>query len=230
MPIIKRYICNIVSKFQNKKKCSFGKFSFVEKCEFNGKNLVSSKCNISNSKFGFGSYVGKSCELHNVQIGKYTCIGPFVKNIVGSHPTSRFVSIHPAFYTPNNEVNLSYVDVHKFKEFKYADDNESLSVIIGNDVWIGANVTILDGVTIGDGAIVAAGALVHQNVPPYAIVGGIPSRLIRYRFDEADIDFLTKLQWWDKSQEWIQKYSEFFCNTEILKENIKITDGKQCVF
>ena len=71
---------------------------------------------------------------------------------------------------------------------------------IGNDVWIGLNATILDGVTIGDGAIVAAGAVVTKDVPPYAVVAGVPAKIIKYRFTESQIDFLLKFRWWEKDR------------------------------
>lgn len=70
---------------------------------------------------------------------------------------------------------------------------------IGNDVWIGQNAVIMDGVKIGDGAIVAAGAVVTKDVAPYAIVGGVPAKLIKYRFDEATIKDLLRLKWWELS-------------------------------
>ncbi|WP_330999410.1 CatB-related O-acetyltransferase [Sphingomonas sp. IC-56] len=69
-------------------------------------------------------------------------------------------------------------------------------VIIGNDVWIGQNVLIQQGVTIGDGAVVAAGAVVTKDVPPFAIVGGTPARLIRYRFPEPLIERIQRVAWW----------------------------------
>ena len=70
-------------------------------------------------------------------------------------------------------------------------------VTIGNDVWIGGNVTILPGVTIGNNVIVAAGAVVTKDVPPYTIVGGLPARTIRRRYDEETAARLEKLRWWD---------------------------------
>jgi acetyltransferase-like isoleucine patch superfamily enzyme len=69
-------------------------------------------------------------------------------------------------------------------------------VVVGNDVWIGEGVQILRGVTVGDGAILAAGAVVTKDVPPYAIVGGVPARVIRYRFGPEIVERLLKLQWW----------------------------------
>lgn len=83
------------------------------------------------------------------------------------------------------------------------------SINIGNDVWIGAHVVILQGVTIGDGAVIAAGAVVTKDVEPYAIVGGSPARLIKYRFDPATIEYLTKLEWWEWKYEDILKSKDF---------------------
>ncbi len=77
------------------------------------------------------------------------------------------------------------------------------NITIGNDVWIGYNATIMAGVTIGDGAIIATNATVVKDVPPYTIVGGNPAREIKTRFDEATIEKLLKLKWWDKPLAWI---------------------------
>ena len=70
-------------------------------------------------------------------------------------------------------------------------------IVIGNDVWIGYEAVILSGVTIGDEAIVAARSVVTKDVPPYTIVGGVPARTIRRRFDQETIDALLELRWWD---------------------------------
>lgn len=79
-------------------------------------------------------------------------------------------------------------------------DNKG-DITIGNDVWIGYEAIILSGVTIGDGAIIGTRAVVTQDVPPYTIVGGVPAKPIRRRFDDATIDALLALRWWDWPRE-----------------------------
>jgi hypothetical protein len=96
---------------------------------------------------------------------------------------------------------------------------------IGNDVWIGDRVVIMSGVKIGDGAIVAAGAVVTKDVPPYAIVGGVPARVIKYRFDEKTIHRLLDLQWWryDIADFGKVDWSDINSAVDVLKK--RICDG-----
>lgn len=76
---------------------------------------------------------------------------------------------------------------------------------------------IIEGIRIGDGAIVAAGAVVTKDVPPYAIVGGVPAKIIRYRFNPEQIDFLQQLKWWDKDDSWkLRQHADEFANIETL--------------
>lgn len=83
-------------------------------------------------------------------------------------------------------------------------DNKG-DIVIGNDVWIGFEAVIMPGVKIGDGAIIGTRSLVTKDVPPYGIVGGVPARLIRKRFEESVIEKLQQLQWWDWEPEIIIK-------------------------
>ena len=86
---------------------------------------------------------------------------------------------------------------------------------IGNDVWVGFGATILSGVTIGDGAVIGARALVAKDVPPYAIVGGVPAKVIKYRFDDATIGRLLKLKWWNCKEKKIRKHVDKLCSNNV---------------
>ena len=83
-------------------------------------------------------------------------------------------------------------------------DNKG-DIVVGNDVWIGYEAVILSGVTIGDGAVIGARAVVTKDVPPYTIMGGVPARPIRRRFDEATVETLLRLRWWDWPKEKIAR-------------------------
>jgi acetyltransferase-like isoleucine patch superfamily enzyme len=76
---------------------------------------------------------------------------------------------------------------------------------IGNDVWIGRNATLMSGVQVGDGAVIACGSVVTRDVPPYAIVGGNPAKVIRYRFDDETISALLESEWWNLSDAEIER-------------------------
>lgn len=150
---------------------------------------------VSNSSLGDYSYVSPDARIINAEIGKFCCIGPEVIIGLGMHPSREFVSLHPAFYSLRHQCGASFADNQYFDEFA--------PVSIGHDVWIGARAIIPDGVSVGTGAIVAAGAVVVQDVPAYAVVGGVPARVIRYRFSAEQIERLLNFKWWDKGDEWL---------------------------
>lgn len=104
----------------------------------------------------------------------------------------------------------------KFGDFNYIDKHQKFTVMIGNDVWIGSGVKIVEEVTIGDGAVVAEGTIVTKYVPPYAIVGGVLAKIIKYRFDEETIKKLLELKWWEKYQGWIKNNADDFDDVEKL--------------
>lgn len=189
-------------------------------CEFHGKNVISNNASVENVEMGFGSYIGTASNIHHAVIGKYTCIGSNVRIIVGQHPIDRFVSIHPAFYSTKKQAGFTFVKEQKYQEIRYADDSGAY-VVIGNDVWIGSDVKIIGGVKIGNGAVVAAGAVVTKDVPDYAIVGGVPAHIIKYRYKENQISSLMRIKWWDKDINWIQKNAHLFESIDVFLEEVK---------
>lgn len=97
------------------------------------------------------------------------------------------------------------------------------NIVIGNDVWIGCRAMILSGVTLGDGAVVAAGSVVAKDVRPYAIVAGNPAREIRRRFDDATVDRLLDLRWWDWPLDTIEQHVDLLCGGDV--EQLLAVDG-----
>ncbi|GGG42508.1 acetyltransferase [Croceivirga lutea] len=209
-------------KLSNSKKIEFGPYSsFSKNTKFGGYNFLSTKSKLINSEIGFASYLGIETEIKNCKIGKFSSIGPYVKCILGNHPTDTFVSTHPSFFSTRKQSGFSFVKEQLFEEFaKPIEKGSGYTIEIGNDVWIGARVTILDGVRIGDGSIIASGALINKNIPPYSIVGGVPAKIIKMRFDEETINYLLKLKWWDKDYSWIEKNSYLFSDIKKLKKAI----------
>lgn len=98
--------------------------------------------------------------------------------------------------------------------------------VVGNDVWFGYQATVMPGVRIGDGAIIAAGAVVTADVPPYAVVGGNPARLIRQRFGDADVTRLRRAAWWDWPAELVTEHArEIMAGIPADIERIAIENG-----
>lgn len=184
---------------------------------FRGNNKIHNNVNIINSSLGFGTYLGENCNLPNTEIGSYCSIAANVKILPYTHPTSNLVSTHPAFFSLLKQAGFTYARKQLFEEELFFDKKSRINVKIGHDVWIGTNVLILGGVEIGNGAILAAGSIVTKNVPAYAIVGGIPAKVIRYRFEEDEIKFLNKIEWWEKSPQWLLKHSSLFLDIKKMR-------------
>lgn len=177
------------------------------KTELAGNNKFGKGTNVDNSKIGRHTYV-VNARIVRAEIGAFCSIGPEV-NIggLGNHPIN-WLSTHPAFYSTRKQSGKTFAVTDLFDELR---PNK-----IGNDVWIGARALILDGISIGDGAIIAAGSVVAKDVAPYAIVGGVPARVIRTRFDSTVIEALLKWQWWHLPDEVLARIAPLFCEETAL--------------
>ena len=146
------------------------------------------------ARIGAHTYIAANSEIENAEIGNFCSIADHCRIGMSGHPLD-FLSTSPIFTQTVNALQEKWVekDVVEHKA-----DNER--VYIGNDVWVGSHVLIKGGVHIGNGACIGAGAVVVKDVPPYAIVGGVPAKVIRYRFDDKTICELEKIQWWNMDE------------------------------
>jgi len=179
-----------------------GRMATARACTFGRYNTLYDGAVLDNVVLGDLSYVSRGARVANATVGRFCCIGPETLVGLGRHPTREFVSSHPAFYSTRAQAQLTFVTAQKFEEF--------LPVTIGHDVWIGARAIVLDGATIGDGAIVGAGAVVAGEVPPFAIVSGVPAKVVRYRFDEATIEAIRRSKWWELDLEVLRANADAF--------------------
>jgi acetyltransferase-like isoleucine patch superfamily enzyme len=177
--------------------------TFGRRCRING------RVTIVDSSFGDYSYIETDARIMGTTVGKFTSIASLAQIGLPHHPVADNAALHPAFYLHRPEWGYDFVseDMH--------DDLRPTT--IGSDVWIGASACIRDGVTVGHGAVVGAGAVVVRDVPPYAIVGGTPARVLRHRFDEDTIAFLLRLRWWDRSEDWLRRHAELLSDVHRLR-------------
>lgn len=172
---------------------------------------ILAECRIYNCAIAGYTYLGSSCHFERTKIGSFTSIGSEVICGRGTPPFN-FISTYPGFYTDRAQGAEFLGASHAFSDLP--------STNIGCDVWIGDRAIIIGGVDVGHGAVIAAGAVVTRNVPAFAIVGGVPAKVIKYRFSEPLISDILESKWWDAPVEHIRAAAKFSNNPEMFIASI----------
>ncbi len=203
-----RYLYYIASIFSYK-KLFYKDISFLSYWDkdstFTNVSKLGPFVRLLKSNIGKYTRVSKGCSLLYTTVGNFSSFADNVQFGAGRHPITHG-STSQLFYNRNSLFN-KWV-----KPIKY---EQNRPIKVGNDVWIGSKSLIMGGVTIGDGAVVGSRSLVTKNVPPYAIVGGVPAKIIKYRFDQETIKRLLEIKWWNFTENEIDEHIGFFRESKI---------------
>lgn len=163
---------------------------------------VGARTRIAESQFGDYAYVVQDSEVTCAEIGRFCSIASHTRINPGNHPLDRVALSHFTYRASAYGLGED--------EAGFFDWRRSHRVTLGPDVWVGHGAVILPGVTIGAGAAIGAGAVVSKDVPAFAVVGGVPARIIRFRFPEAIRAALLRIAWWDWPHEKLGAHLEEF--------------------
>lgn len=182
------------------------------KSKISRKAKVYGHVQVTHSTMGDYSYVGRNSRIIHADIGKFCSIAGETKIGMGTHTLDK-ISTSPIFTEAKNGTKHSWVKESAVNPYK--------RVKVGNDVWIGVRTMVMGGVSIGDGAVIGAGSIVTKDVPPYAVVAGVPAKVIRYRFPQEQIDALLAHPWWILPEAKLKGHIELFQCSESIDEKIK---------
>lgn len=191
---LKRYFRHLLQKHANQ-SCKIHPGAFIDRdSKIDKYNVLFKNSKIINSTIGSHTYLQENAIINSTDAGKFCSFGSNVYIGLPRHKLDG-VSTHPAFYLFNTPL------VKKFCMNNNFIPNPRTK--IGHDVWIGFGACIIAGLSIGTGCVIGAGAVVTKNVPPYAIVGGVPAKIIRYRFNKKTRKEIISTKWWNFPDQWI---------------------------
>lgn len=171
-------------------------------------NVLFERVSLLDSTVGDHTYFQKYSMAMSCDIGKYCSIAMHAFIGLPQHEID-MVSSHPVFYLRDTPLVRKYCKSNR--------TTPGRRTAVGHDVWIGHGALVMAGVKVGTGVIVGAGSVVTRDVPDYAIVGGVPARVIRYRFEESLRGRLLESRWWEMSDEWLEAHVDLFSRpTELL--------------
>lgn len=200
--MIKRILFLIGTKIKSIFSNSLSFSSRIEYSKVSSLAKVWGDCKIFHSTIGDYSYIGRHCRVIHAHIGKFCSIaGDYSQIGMGKHSLS-YISTSSLFTEKRNGTGSSWSKTSEFEEYD--------EIVIGNDVWVGSTVKIMPGVHIGNGAVIGAGAIVTKDVPPYAIVVGVPAKVIRYRFPEEVIKKMEESKWWELDEDILKEHISLF--------------------
>tara|TARA_B100001175_G_C19370326_1_gene571427 strand:- start:269 stop:976 length:708 start_codon:yes stop_codon:yes gene_type:complete len=210
--LIKKHLNIALIQYSNP-TCNISLTVNIMECELNNNIAIYDNAIVKNCNIGCHTYIQKNSRIFNADIGNFCSIASNVSIAPGLHFRSG-ISTHPSFYLKNNPLTMTFSDEDTFETFK--------KVTIGHDVWIGENAIIMDGITVGTGAIIAASSVVTKNVEPYAIVAGVPAKVLKFRFKDDQISGLLESEWWDLSNKWLKDNHKLMRNPDKFIKQIKL--------
>lgn len=189
--------------------CSVGDDTTIERCKFENNVVINRRSYINDSEIGCFSYTGINTTMNWTSLGRFCSLARNV-DIGGFDHDYKKITTMPAFRFAQTVSGGGKLNVREEHE----------KCIIGNDVWIAAGAQIMHKVTVGDGAVIGGGAVVTHDVPPYAIVVGVPAKIIGFRCEENLISDLLSIRWWDWPQDVLLPVMNEMIQRDISRETI----------